>query len=143
MTNKFFTLIAVTSLALLPACSKAQTPAGAAQTKTQELKVTHINAAQASEMMTARPALVVLDVRTPREFAAGHIDGAVNIDFKNSNFAAELGKLDASQDYLIHCRSGGRSTSSLKTFKRLGFSHVIHMDGGMIAWDKASLPTVK
>jgi len=145
MTNKLFTLIAITSIALLPACSKAQTPMDGAQTQTQtqELKVTHINAAQASEMMAARPGLVVLDVRTPSEFAASHIDGAINIDYKNSNFATKLADLDPSQDYLIHCRSGGRSTSSLKTFKRLGFSHIIHMDGGMIGWDKANLPTVR
>ncbi len=148
MKTKLLMMIAIAGLATLPACSKAETPATpqtpAVQTVApQELKLTHINAGQASKMMAARPELVVLDVRTPREYAAGHIEGAVNIDFKNANFSTQLSALDKGQDYLIHCRSGGRSTASLKAFKKLGFSHIIHMDGGMIAWNKAQLPTVK
>jgi len=147
MTNKFLIVTAIAGLAFLPSCSKAETPQTetqtSSQTAVQQTKITHVNAVQASDMMTARPGLTVLDVRTPREFAAGHIDGAINIDFKNASFSSELSKLDPSQDYLIHCRSGGRSTSSLKTFKRLGFSHIIHMDGGMNGWTKANLPEVK
>ncbi len=144
MKTKTLMLAAMTALLALPACSQAQTSDAPAQSQDAAvaMKVTHIDAAQASALMTARPNLVVLDVRTPGEFAAGHIDGAVNIDFKNSNFAAQLSVLDKSQGYLIHCRSGGRSTRSLQTFKQAGFSHIIHMDGGMIGWNRASLPTV-
>ena len=149
MNKKLFTLIVVGALS---ACSQAETSAAAPKSQEQvqqvvqevtEMQVTHVDANKALETMRARPDLVVIDVRTPGEFAAGHIDGAINIDFKNANFSTEIAKLDGSQDYLIHCRSGGRSTRSLTAFKNEGFSHIIHMDGGILGWNKAELPTVK
>jgi len=147
MNKKLLTLVVVSALS---ACSQADSGAQASKPAAQEtvqkavdMKVTHVDAAKALETMKARPELVVIDVRTPAEYASGHIDGAINIDYKNPNFATEITKLDASQDYLIHCRSGGRSTASLKHFKNGGFSHIIHMDGGMLGWDKAGQPTVQ
>lgn len=145
MKIKSLAIIAIAGLTTLSACSKSETAEAAPVTATQvqAMKVTHVDAQQASQLMAARPELVVLDVRTPGEFAQGHIEGAINIDFKNADFATRLAELDAGQDYLIHCRSGGRSTKSLTVFKTVGFSHIIHMDGGMIGWNKAKLPTVK
>jgi len=147
MNKNLLTILAIGTLA---ACSQADSPTAEAQQapqqsvqKAAEMQVTHVDASKALETMRARPDLVVIDVRTPGEYASGHIDGAINIDFKNANFATEIAKLDGSQDYLIHCRSGGRSTRSLTLFKEAGFSHIIHMDGGMIGWDKVELPTVK
>lgn len=144
-------LIALLMVGALSACGQADSGAKAPQTKAPkvdiaqkaEFKVTHLDAAKSAALMKSRPKLVVIDVRTPSEFASGHIAGAINIDFKNANFATEIAKLDRSQDYLIHCRSGGRSGRSLTTFETAGFSHIIHMDGGMIDWNKAHLPTVK
>lgn len=145
-------LIIILVAGALAACSQADTNAAATKPDEQvqqsvqevaEMQVTHVDANKALETMRARPDLVVIDVRTPDEFAVGHIDGAINIDFKNANFATEIAKLDVSQDYLIHCRSGGRSTRSLTQFREAGFSHIIHMDGGMLGWNKAELPIVK
>ena len=56
--------------------------------------------------------LTVIDVRTPGEFAEGHIPGAKNIDYRNRNFRKRIGKLDKSKEYLVHCRSGGRSAAA-------------------------------
>ena len=53
--------------------------------------------------------VVVLDVRTPKEFKEGHIPGATNIDFTTPDFEKRIGKLDKSKTYLVHCASGGRS----------------------------------
>lgn len=139
-------LIALIMVGALSACGQADSGAKAPKadiTQKAEFKVTHVDAVKSAAIMKSRPKLVVIDVRTPGEFAAQHIDGAINIDFKNANFATEIAKLDGSQDYLIHCRSGGRSGRSLTTFETAGFSHIIHMDGGMIGWNKANLPTVK
>lgn len=145
MKNTFLAIAAIAGLTALSACSKADTAEvkSVVAAQAQDMKISHVNATQASQLMTERPKLVVLDVRTPGEFAQGHIDGAINIDFKDADFATNLARLDGGQDYLIHCRSGGRSTKSLAVFKRVGFSHIIHMDGGMIGWNKAKLPTVK
>lgn len=103
----------------------------------------HADALQAAEFIKKKPQTIVVDVRTPDEFATGHIKGAINVDFKGADFEAEVKKLDPSKTYLIHCRSGGRSTSSLGTFSKLGFHHVIHLDGGMMGWGKEQLPIEK
>lgn len=86
---------------------------------------------------------VVLDVRTAEEFAAGHIEDAINLDFKGAGFKDELAKLDRDQTYLLHCRSGNRSGQAKATLLELGFTAIYHLDGGMLAWEKAGLPTVE
>ena len=87
--------------------------------------------------------VVVLDVRTPDEFKAGHIRGAKLVDFRSADFAKKLGELDRSKTYLVHCASGGRSTSSLETFQKLGFKSVVHLDGGFNAWKREGKPVEK
>jgi rhodanese-related sulfurtransferase len=87
--------------------------------------------------------VVVLDVRTPDEFAAGHIKGAKLVDFKSTNFATKLGELDRNKTYLVHCAVGGRSRGSLETFRKLGFKSIVHLDGGFSAWKRAGKPVEK
>jgi phage shock protein E len=89
---------------------------------------------------TKSPALTVLDVRTPKECADGHIAGCVNIDFKDASFKAALNKLDKSQPYLVHCAAGGRSAKTRELMKELGFKKVYHLEGGYTAWKKAGGP---
>ena len=55
---------------------------------------------------------VILDVRTPREFQAGHLPGAVNLDFNASDFETRAALLDKSKTYVVHCASGGRSVKA-------------------------------
>ena len=98
---------------------------------------------EAVALLKTQPAVVVLDVRTPGEFQSGHLTNAVNIDFRSPDFARQLARLDKSKTYLVHCAVGGRSTRSLPKLDSLGIKNVIHLDGGMDAWQKASLPVVK
>lgn len=104
--------------------------------KAAPTKVTHADAKEAAKLV-GKKEVVVLDVRTPKEFSAGHIAGATNIDFQAGDFAKRLAKLDREQTYLVHCAVGGRSTKALPQFSRLGFKHVIHLDGGFKAWQAA------
>lgn len=104
-----------------------------------ETNVTHINAEQAQKLI-AEKKVVVLDIRTPEEFAAGHIAGATNINFRAADFEKALAALDKNQTYVLHCASGNRSTQSLPTFSKLDFKSVCHLDGGIKAWQKAKLP---
>ena len=83
---------------------------------------------------------MVLDIRTPEEFAAGHIAGATNINFRAADFEKAIAALDKNQTYVLHCASGNRSTQSLPTFSKLEFKSVCHLDGGIKAWQKATLP---
>lgn len=84
--------------------------------------------------------LVVLDVRTPAERAAGRIAGSVNVDFQAAGFKEELSKLDRSKTYLVHCAKGGRSAKTLAVMKEAGFSSAYNLLGGLTAWESASLP---
>lgn len=65
---------------------------------------------------------VVIDVRTPQEYAGGHIDGAINID--HSVIAQEIGKAKVAKDdnVILYCRSGRRSEIALETLHKLGYS---------------------
>ena len=75
-----------------------------------------------------RPA-VIIDVRTPQEFAAGHVDGAINLPYDQISFVS-VGKLDKKADVLVYCRSGGRSAIARDTLHKLGFAKV-HDAGGL------------
>ena len=87
--------------------------------------------------------LIILDVRTPDEFNAGHLDGAVMIDFYESDFADRIADLDRDQPYLMYCRSGNRSGAASELMDELGFTNVAHVDGGILAWLDAGEPIVQ
>ena len=89
------------------------------------------------------PGFVIIDVRTPEEFAEGHIEKAVNIDFRSETFRDEVDNLDKNKTYLIYCRSGRRSADALNIMRELNFMKIYHMAGGMIEWTAEELPTVK
>jgi rhodanese-related sulfurtransferase len=84
--------------------------------------------------------LVVLDVRTPEEYAEGHLDGAVLVDFYDADFADQLAALDTDVPYLVYCRSGNRSGQTLDMMQQLGFTSAVDVDGGIVAWSSAGLP---
>ena len=89
------------------------------------------------------PDFVIIDVRTPEEFAEGYIENAINIDFYSETFRDELKQLDKNKTYLIYCRSGGRSGSALDIMAELNFREVYNISGGIIAWKTEGLPTTK
>jgi len=83
---------------------------------------------------------VILDVRTPEEFAGGYINGAVNLDFKSPDFAARLDKLDKSKTYLVYCRTGGRSAKAMSMMKEKSFERVYNLSGGITDWTSRQQP---
>lgn len=103
-------------------------------------EVVDLGAAQAQTLMDQTPELLVVDVRTPEEFAGGHLAGAVNVNFKASDFEAQLGAQPRNRPVLLYCRTGNRSGKSLPTFARLGFAKVYHLTGGITEWREAGLP---
>ena len=86
-------------------------------------------------------AFAVLDVRTPNEYESGHISHAVNMDYYSREFKDMLATLDKSKIYLVHCRSGNRSSQALKIMHEMEFENVYHMLGGISGWIKAVYPT--
>ncbi len=89
------------------------------------------------------PDFVIIDVRTPQEFVAEHIENATNMDFYSEAFRDTLNTLDKNKTYLIYCRSGGRSGSALDIMAELNFREVYNILGGILSWQAAELPTTK
>lgn len=65
---------------------------------------------------------VVVDVRTPGEYAAGHLDGAVNIDFQSASFADDVADLDTDAEYVVYCQSGHRSAQAVAVMENAGLA---------------------
>jgi phage shock protein E len=84
--------------------------------------------------------LIILDVRTPAEFATGCITGAVNLDFKSPEFAGKLDELDKTKTYLVYCRTGGRSAKAMVMMKEKGFQRIYNLKGGITKWMAKNLP---
>ncbi|MFA5132206.1 MAG: rhodanese-like domain-containing protein [Candidatus Paceibacterota bacterium] len=74
---------------------------------------------------------VLVDVRTPNEFASGHINDAINIDFENASFVSEIKNLDAAKTYFIYCRSGNRSGQAVAVMKANGIKSIYELRGGL------------
>ena len=72
---------------------------------------------------------MVIDVRTPDEYADGHIKGATNIDFNSDAFANDITKLDKNGIYTLHCHSGNRAGQALKLMQEAGFTNVMNAGG--------------
>ncbi len=87
--------------------------------------------------------VVVLDVRTPSEFAEGTIEGAVLLDYRAPDFAEKVAKLDKAKLYLVHCAAGGRSARACAKMETLGFTNLVNLEGGMGAWQDAKKPVAK
>jgi rhodanese-related sulfurtransferase len=92
---------------------------------------------------TGNPDFIIIDVRTPEEYAAGHLENALLIDYNSNNFKTELGKLPRDKQYLIYCRTARRSGLALEVFTSLGFTNVLNMTGGITEWTDQRYPVVK
>jgi rhodanese-related sulfurtransferase len=101
----------------------------------------NMNVSEFSQKIT-EPEVTILDVRTPEEFASGHIEGAINVDFNSGNFANEITRLNPSETYAIYCRSGSRSGQAASIMHKAGFHDVSNLNGGVIDWANAGLPLV-
>ena len=86
-----------------------------------------------AESITKTENKLLLDVRTPEEFAAGHIENAQNINFYE-NFEQNIASLDKDETIYIYCAKGGRSAKAAQILKENGFT-VIDLEGGYTAWE--------
>lgn len=96
----------------------------------------------AATIIAENPDAIILDIRTPEEFGDGIIDGAVNIDFYEPDFASNLDALDKDASYVVYCRSDNRSGQAMDTFADLGFQQVTEIDGGIVNWYEQGYPVV-
>ena len=109
--------------------------AGCAETTGGENDATYrqITMSEAVEMMASESDYIILDVRRPDEFAAGHIPNAVNIP-NESIGADEIDELpDKDRLILVYCRSGNRSKQASEKLVRLGYTNIVEC-GGILDW---------
>lgn len=88
------------------------------------------------------PDFIILDVRTPAEYASGYIENAVNLDYYENDFEETLDTYDKNKTYLIYCRTANRTASVMSIMQRLEFTEVYNMQGGINAWISAGYPVV-
>ena len=131
INKKFLGLAAVLSLAAvtLTACGSSTSA------------ITNLNSKDFATKVTDT-SIVVLDVRTASEFAAGHIARAINIDVDGVNFQGEVSKLDKSATYAVYCHSGRRSGIATAQMAKLGFTNIFNLTSGLSDWLANGLPVV-
>ena len=82
--------------------------------------------------------VIVLDVRTPEEYAEGYIGNAININWQNiDEFKTKAAELDKSKPVFVYCLAGIRSEKAAGWLRKNGFNNVTGLDGGIEAWKKA------
>ena len=134
-------LLAVTTLSLIAGCSTPAprpdpgvTSAAPSNAADPLSAVPSIPAAALEPRLATSTARLLLDVRTPAEYAAGHLPGARLIP--HDQLAQRLTELAATQDQevIVYCRSGRRAAQAIDTLTRAGFSHVAHLQGDYQRW---------
>jgi rhodanese-related sulfurtransferase len=88
------------------------------------------------------PRFVILDIRTPAEFMTGHIEGAININYKAGHFRTELSSLEPKKTYFVYCRTGRRTAEAVRIMKELGFNSIVRMKGDIVGWRSQNLPVI-
>lgn len=101
-----------------------------------------IAACSAGSPQELDPDAVIIDVRTPEEFAAGHLSGALNIDFNGEDFEAQISKLPKDGTYVLYCRSGNRAGQALTMMNGLGYASVTNAGSLQQAADATGLTIV-
>lgn len=87
--------------------------------------------------------LVILDVRTPEEFAAGHVPGAINIPYTHLPSRISEVADAADKDIVVYCAIGVRAEQSAERLRENGFTKLLHLDGDMKAWEAQKRPLEK
>ncbi len=137
-TMKTFAAAVLVGAVLLAGCAADEAASDAViQTVTPEA---------AAKIIAEDADVVILDIRTPGEFAEAFISGATTptllVDFYAATFADDLDELDKDVHYVVYCRTGNRTGQSMSIFRDLGFKQVSEIGGGIVAWANADLPIV-
>lgn len=126
----------IVSLFLSALVVSADTTFTSITTQQEDAKVYNVNVEQFSKLVHANKG-VVLDVRTPGEWEEGTIGNATKMNYYDSDFEAQVEKLDKDEPVLVYCKKGGRSAGAAEILKNKGFKKVFNLEGGISAWKDA------
>ena len=142
-------LAAVLGITVLASCgdtedsSPVTAPAGTDADTTVAVGYQALAPAAADALLQNPPGgLVILDVRTPEEFAAGHIAGAVELDLQGAAFESDVAELDPETPYFVYCHTDNRSGQAVAYLQEHDFTSLYELTGGIAAWETAGLPVV-
>ena len=102
-----------------------------------------LNVNEFNNKLNQTPNAQLIDVRTPGEYADGHLTNALNFDWNGAAFETQIKNLDKQKPVFVYCLSGGRSGSAAAKMRNEGFAAVYEMNGGMMKWRAAALPETK
>ena len=91
----------------------------------------------------ASPGVTIVDVRTPEEYAQGHIEGAVNIPVEYPDFMDQVSQLDPAGTYAVYCRSGNRSQPAVAGMSEVGINGIFELESGTTGWTSEGQPLVQ
>ena len=111
--------------------------------KTPAKGVTDLNTIDFQKKLNTDNAAIILDVRTPEEFANGHLQNATTINFFGTDFKEKVNNLDKTKPIYVYCAVGGRSVKAAKVLQDAGFKAVYNLLGGFNGWVAAGFPSVK
>ena len=104
--------------------------------------VARVDVAEFATVIT-EPGVQIIDVRTPEEFADGHIRGAVNIPVQQPDFAERVAALDPAATYAVYCRSGNRSQPAVAAMRDAGITNIYELQSGTKGWTAAGQPLTR
>ncbi|MCR2812923.1 rhodanese-like domain-containing protein [Microbacterium sp. zg.Y1084] len=107
------------------------------------LSLTLVGCAAPAEPVTVADDTIIIDVRTPSEYADGHLDGALSYDLNGGQLAASMDELDADAEYLVYCASGNRSSQAVRMMADAGLTDVTDLGGVAHAAEATGLPIVR
>ncbi len=102
--------------------------------KSTDATVQTVSVSDFAAKLKASTGAQLVDVRTPQEFAEGHLKNALNVNYNADDFAEQIAKLDKTKAVYVYCRSGGRSGSAVRQMQEMGFTEIYNMDGGILSW---------
>lgn len=130
--KSFFILLSSMLFLIGTACQKGDRTGGAAG-GTYEV----LSKKEYSDRLAKADDYILVDVRTPKEYQEGHIEGAINIDFLEPPvFDERFSKIDTTQTLMIYCRSGKRSGRSAEKLQEMGFKKIYDLEGGYLNWQE-------
>ena len=100
----------------------------------------HQRRGQGAHRLPPPDGLIILDIRTPDEYRAGHIPNARNLDFFSPRFEFDLAELPKNTPILLYCRSGNRSSQALEYFQEAGLGPLYHLAKGFKQWQQEGMP---
>lgn len=136
---KRFAGAVLVAAALVAGCGKAaepvQTPAA------QQKPMVNVTVKDLEALIAGGKKPLVVDVRTPEEYGAGHIEGAKLVPLQT--LEKDIASIKKDQEIYLICRSGNRSAQAYAILAGMGYKDLKNVTGGMIEWEKAGYKIVK